>query len=191
MATYLQHKFDGENSLRGKKVLELGSGCGLSGMVAAILGGAVTFTDIHKLLPWLQKNVSSNLHDIDYSIEVLEWGKVRHNEQKIKYDVILGTDLVYNKKLIGPLLKTTHRMSTMDTLILFAFEMHEPSATKKFWDTVGTYFIVDEIPPSEWNYSSKQNAPLFLVSMRKKALSGDYPSDSDFSDDSESSYEED
>jgi hypothetical protein len=47
------------------------------------------------------------------------------------------------------------------------------------------------IPHSEWNYTSKQNAPLFLVSMKKKPLCDDYPSDSDYSDDSESSYEED
>jgi len=43
LAQYLVKR--GPNSLRGKQILELGSGTGLVGLVAAMLGGTVYLTD--------------------------------------------------------------------------------------------------------------------------------------------------
>ena len=43
LATHLINR--GPGALRGKRVLELGSGTGLAGMVAAMLGATVCITD--------------------------------------------------------------------------------------------------------------------------------------------------
>ncbi|CAM9636168.1 unnamed protein product [Scytosiphon promiscuus] len=47
--------------LEGKRVLELGAGCGLAGMYFALQGADVTFTDLIEVVPLLQRNVTMNL----------------------------------------------------------------------------------------------------------------------------------
>ncbi|CAB1102005.1 unnamed protein product [Ectocarpus sp. CCAP 1310/34] len=47
--------------LEGKRVLELGAGCGLAGMYFALQGAHVTFTDLIEVVPLLHRNVTMNL----------------------------------------------------------------------------------------------------------------------------------
>jgi hypothetical protein len=50
--------------LRGRRVLELGAGCGLVGMLAAsdVLGAAsVTITDLDEVVPHIQTNIDANI----------------------------------------------------------------------------------------------------------------------------------
>lgn len=58
MSSYLVGK--GWGSLAGKTVLELGSGTGLVGLVAAMLGGHVWITDQSPLLEIMQRNTLLN-----------------------------------------------------------------------------------------------------------------------------------
>ena len=56
-------------------VVELGSGCGLCGMVAASLGARrVVLTDTAEMIPHLSGNVSRNFSEADHvSCQVLDW----------------------------------------------------------------------------------------------------------------------
>ena len=66
LAKFLEHSVDsGMLLLQGKKVMELGSGCGLVGCVAALLGAEVTLTDMPDRLRLLRKNVECNLSETD------------------------------------------------------------------------------------------------------------------------------
>ncbi|XP_062082189.1 uncharacterized protein LOC133788651 isoform X2 [Humulus lupulus] len=92
------------SKLKGKRVVELGAGCGVAGFGMALLGCDVVMTDQKEVLPLLRRNVERNTSAIAQlnpdsfgSIKVAElsWG----NEDDIRavgppFDYIIGTDVV-------------------------------------------------------------------------------------------------
>uniref|UniRef100_A0A2P2K560 Protein N-lysine methyltransferase METTL21A n=1 Tax=Rhizophora mucronata TaxID=61149 RepID=A0A2P2K560_RHIMU len=75
----LEHAVDSNMLfLKGKKVIELGSGCGLVGCIAALLGAQVIVTDLPDRLRLLKKNMEANLRHGDEggsaSVKELIWG---------------------------------------------------------------------------------------------------------------------
>ncbi|RXH96715.1 hypothetical protein DVH24_009219 [Malus domestica] len=79
LGKFLEHASDAELlPLQGKKVVELGSGCGLVGCIAALLGGQVVLTDLPDRLRLLRKNIEVNLRhgNMRGSAKVMEftWG---------------------------------------------------------------------------------------------------------------------
>ncbi|CAH9146998.1 unnamed protein product [Cuscuta epithymum] len=95
------------------RILELGSGTGVTGIAAAaILGARVTVTDLPHVLPNIQFNVDLNsevLQKRGGAVEAaaLSWGETEDMEAVGReYDLILGSDVVYHDHLYEPLLKT-------------------------------------------------------------------------------------
>lgn len=86
--------------IKGKRILELGSGLGLSGLAAADAGAQVVQTD--KIPLALRMARENFLHNglpapHQFCVDWLEWS---HDET---YDIVLGSDLVYEPSVI-PLL---------------------------------------------------------------------------------------
>ena len=122
--------YEGRAALLQKdvKVLELGAGCGLSGLVASCLGVDVTLTDLPNVLPLTQINIDKNKdvlrtaiafskfnhEDVHRSKDVfakpLDWTKTESMWENEKFDVILGADLMYDIKLAKPLADTIARL---------------------------------------------------------------------------------
>ncbi|VFQ85647.1 unnamed protein product [Cuscuta campestris] len=102
---------DAGNPLRA---LELGSGTGAAGIAAAaILGARVTVTDLPHVLPNIQFNVDLNREALEthggaVDVAALSWGEMEDMEAmgRGKYDLIMGSDVVYHDHLYEPLLKT-------------------------------------------------------------------------------------
>ncbi|XP_051114889.1 uncharacterized protein LOC127240323 [Andrographis paniculata] len=98
------------------RILELGSGTGLVAIAAAALFGAkVTATDLPAALPNLQFNVDANAAAVAarggaVEVAALRWGERRHVEEIMgpgrAYEVVLGSDLVYDPRVYDPLLET-------------------------------------------------------------------------------------
>lgn len=80
----------------GKRVLELGTGLGLAGMVARSLGAEVWQTDhLPGVLAVARYNAQENeIKGIHQFLD--EWRTWKHTEQ---YDVLLGADILYEKQI--------------------------------------------------------------------------------------------
>lgn len=88
-----------DGAFRGKRVLELGAGVGLPGIVAATLGGRVTQTDRHEAAMVLgRRNGERNGGGIEY--QVADWTQWR---DEVRYDWIVGSDILYGEKMHGHL----------------------------------------------------------------------------------------
>ena len=62
--------------LRELRVLELGAGCGLPGIVAACRGANVTLTDLEEVVPWMEARVQQAASHVAgrCSVKALLWG---------------------------------------------------------------------------------------------------------------------
>lgn len=107
--------------VEGKKVLELGCGCGgMCSMVAAESAELVVATDGDpKAIDLLKQNVASNLrsplHTKNMLPEKLEWGNQMDiaNIKKLNnagFDIIIGTDVTYVSEAISPLFATAREL---------------------------------------------------------------------------------
>ena len=95
------------------RILELGSGTGIVGIVAAAtLGGNVTLTDLPHVVPNLQFNADANREIVgstggSVTVAALRWG---HADDVAAigrdFDVVLASDVVYHDHLYEPLLET-------------------------------------------------------------------------------------
>jgi predicted nicotinamide N-methyase len=83
-----------ENAVRGRRVLELGAGTGLPGIVAALIGGCVVQTDQNELVMSLcQRNGRrSGTNAIEY--RVADWTRW---DDCGRYEWILGSDILYRQ----------------------------------------------------------------------------------------------
>lgn len=92
LAQYIWDEID----FQGETVLELGAGLGLPGMVAALKGGSVTFSDyIEESMEIISRNAArNNIKDAAYLLA--DW---RDFQVKEKFDWIIGSDVLYNPNL--------------------------------------------------------------------------------------------
>ncbi|KAL8522253.1 hypothetical protein ACS0TY_012405 [Phlomoides rotata] len=114
-----------QDIVAGKKVLELGCGCGgICSMISATSADLVLATDgDSKALNLLTENVASNLKSPSHDsliVKKLEWGN-RDDIEAIKqvneegFDVIIGTDVTYVAEAINPLFKTARELISTRT----------------------------------------------------------------------------
>lgn len=102
LAEYLLRK-----DIKDKKVLELGCGVGLVGISAALRGADVLMTDYDEDALWfvkqnIQKNFNQDKSDGEIIVATLDWRAPKLTET---YDLIIGSDLLYEKRNHKPILK--------------------------------------------------------------------------------------
>jgi predicted nicotinamide N-methyase len=84
-----------------KEVLEIGAGMGITGLFLGAFGHRVTITDYEDdALELLRMNVEHNGLD-NVSVKKLDWN---NPDATGKYDVICGSELIYNESFIGPVI---------------------------------------------------------------------------------------
>ncbi|XP_078259292.1 EEF1A lysine methyltransferase 3-like [Rhinoraja longicauda] len=127
----------------GKKVIELGSGTGLVGILASLLGGEVTLTDRPNVLNQIVYNVNSNIPSeliVRTKVSALQWDH-SHDQSASKYDVIIGSDIVYDPRQFQPLISTLLHLSKPDTVIYFSSKLIKNIAAVVFYEKyLATHF---------------------------------------------------
>ena len=103
----------------GKEVLELGCGLALPSFVIAARGGKVTASDCHKDVPFfLARNISLN-HSIGMTYLELDW-RISQPEGCGKFDLILGSDVLYDSDQPMRLIEQLKGLSKPGTRVLIA-----------------------------------------------------------------------
>lgn len=99
-------------------------GCGLLGTVLSRLGCDVTMTEVPEAMDNLQANVQANLRKAKSDVRAIQmdWTSACDIEEATKgmkggYDVVVGTDVVFNKALVDPLLRCIHTLSGPQTTV--------------------------------------------------------------------------
>lgn len=101
----------------GKRVLELGTGVGLPGLVARHLGAYVVQTDYQEeALQLARRNAQQNgVADIEYLLA--DW---RDFPDIGPFDLVLGSDILYERSLHQTLLDLLRRLVPPDGLLLLS-----------------------------------------------------------------------
>ncbi|KAG5178951.1 putative methyltransferase-domain-containing protein [Tribonema minus] len=98
------------HAIVGKRVLELGAGCGIVGLTCAKLGAAeVYITDGDaKCLPLIGQNITANNLSAVAKAAVLKWGNAAALAalSPLPFDFVVAGDVLYKKELVAPLLST-------------------------------------------------------------------------------------
>jgi len=108
---------EGVKLLSGKRVLELGSGVGLCGLLASRYCEEVLITDgDEEVTRILEENVKLNQRNSDrvsnIKVTKLSWGEgglgelIQHIDIENGFDIIIGSDLVYDVEALLPLWTT-------------------------------------------------------------------------------------
>lgn len=149
-------------SIRGRRVLELGAGCGLTSMVAAALGAEVYSTEQDSCLPYLQYNLALN-PDITVNARRLHW-TYGFNEER--FDVILGCDITYDLSWIDGILQTFDKCLSESGLCYVCHDDDScpmsPEAVKRFLGAAAT----NRFEVAEVDYSASIEPPFRSPTVR-------------------------
>lgn len=178
LGKFLEHAVDsGALVLQGKRVVELGSGCGLVGCIAALLGGDAILTDLPDRLRLLKKNVQVNVAGGNARgsarVRELTWGDDLDPELIDPLpDVVLGSDVIYSEDAVEDLLCTLRQLSGSQTTIFLAGELRNDVVLECFLEAALEEFLIGRIDHTQWHpdYCSHRVALFVLV---KKAREDD------------------
>jgi len=118
-----------------RSCIELGAGCGLTGLVAWLLGATVTLTDLPSATKHTKLCVNSNINRLAQSSPVLAersaaiqvkdyaWGSVTDLQQlSPPYDVVFGSDIIYCATAADSLVESLKALCRPLSLVLIAYK---------------------------------------------------------------------
>lgn len=163
---------------RAKRVLELGCGCGLIGLVAARAGAMTVMTDVKEVaFGACARNVERNAETKAFgdhappTIKALDW----ENEDELNevialgpYDVVLGTDVVFSVKLVGALLTcvASALKKSPSSVCYICIQRRSPDAHEEFLKQTKEIFNVRAV--RELDFMEDDECELFELRWMEK-----------------------
>jgi len=161
---------------RGARVLELGAGCGLTGLLVACLGAHVTLSDLPDVVDGpLAQNVAANEQLVAHcgggSIRAapLAWGDARHiADLGDNWDVLLCCDVVYRKHLFQPLVNTLRALAKPDKTLVVIAHLKRWSFEGDFWKSLARHFTPRQEVHVQAQPEAGQRRPVRVFTCRLK-----------------------
>lgn len=156
--------------LKGARVLELGSGTGITAIALSRLGAEVIATDC---LPDLVSLAVENaaLNDLSFAgAECFSWGNPLPSSFGA-LDLLIGSEITYNEAGFAPLVKSLIALTeNSDPSIIIAETLRNPQQ-QRFWKQASEQFLVREtaaVPQHDsWNARNKR-APIRIFELRRR-----------------------
>lgn len=121
LARYCEHRWGPHAPVKGLRVLELGAGQGLVGLVLGRLGARVTLTDLPSVVGNLEHNIIRNNLTESCSASALEWGKDDLAPwARQEFDVIVAADAAWLADHVDPFLEVVRTLARPSTEVLVA-----------------------------------------------------------------------
>ncbi|XP_051133137.1 uncharacterized protein LOC127252845 [Andrographis paniculata] len=173
LGKFLEHSVEsGTLILQGKNVIELGSGCGLVGCIAALLGAQVTLTDLPDRLKLLKKNVETNLYGHirgSATVKELTWGDdLDSNFTDPLPDIVVGSDVVYSEGAVTDLIETLMQLCGQQTTVILAGELRNDAILEYFLEAAAKEFAVGRIEQEQWHAEYRSSRVAIYVLAKKK-----------------------
>ncbi|KAK4749046.1 hypothetical protein SAY87_026495 [Trapa incisa] len=170
LGKFLEHAVDSRKLvLQGKKVVELGSGCGLVGCIAALLGANTILTDLPDRIRLLKKNAETNIRcgvRGSATVRELTWGYDPDVELiEPLPDYVLGSDVIYNEEAVMDLLDTLMQLCGTQTTIILAGELRNDAILEYFLEAAMKDFIIGRVAQDQFHpdYQSRRVVMYVLV----------------------------
>jgi predicted nicotinamide N-methyase len=136
-----------------KRVVELGAGTGIPGLLLATKGAEVTLTDLPPVIPLLDWNIQRNSHLFPSShscrAQPLAWGEAHEHISK-PIDVVVAADVVYWECNFAPLVHTLVDICSEETIVFISWQKRR-KADKYFFKILSKHFVCETLRfvPSE------------------------------------------
>ncbi|KAH7824163.1 putative protein N-lysine methyltransferase METTL21A [Monocercomonoides exilis] len=147
---------DDSESIQGKRVIELGCGCGIGGIAASKLGASdVVCTDASEhALAMAKKNIQINCHEGErISTKTYIWGDEESTlGLNPPFDYVIGSDILYNEfgadklpkalaMLVGKLAAAKKEiLSEYKWTVLLVNQRRNPSVEERFMEQIEALF---------------------------------------------------
>ncbi|KAK7324702.1 hypothetical protein VNO77_28472 [Canavalia gladiata] len=135
---------------RGKRGVELGTGCGVAGMGLYLLGLTdLVLTDIAPVMPALKRNLKVNKPVLRKILKhfVLYWNNPKQiSSLNPPFDFVIATDVVYIEESVPLLVSTMETLVSDDGVVLLGYQLRSPEAHKLFWELCDQVFDVEKVP---------------------------------------------
>lgn len=133
---FCRYLCDRVSLLQGRRVLDMGAGTGLVGLVASRLGAAVSLVDMPQAMPLLEANVAADAAGrppAAGATEVLPllWGNAAHLTELLKgggrFDVVLCCEVVYQQppEVLAALRATLRDLLAPEGTLIFAYQQRD------------------------------------------------------------------
>lgn len=160
--------------MSGLRLMELGAGTGVVGLLAGYHGADATITDMDNIVPLIEYNIKQNSTLLRGCVQArpLVWGNdALTNQHWPSLDYLILANCVYYESSLEPLVETMRQLASEDTEILVCYEVRTmgiKALIARWHELIKDEFSIEYLPKSCICEQYKQD---FVQLVRMKKLS--------------------